>query len=69
MEDKISKELYNIMDALSALKCDLKCEPHIPGEILVLSARASRDACDALDSASASIKRLTGELNGNAAEP
>ena len=64
MEEKISKELYNIMDALAALRCDLKCEPNIPGETLVLSASASRDACDALESASTSIKRLAVELGG-----
>ena len=62
--DDIGKELYKIMDALVALKVDLSCDPHVPGETLVLSAEKSRDACEALDSAFASIKNLTAALNG-----
>lgn len=58
MELGVSKELYNVMDALAALKIDLECEPDIAGEILVLSATKSRDACTALVSAMASIKKL-----------
>lgn len=62
--DDIGKELYKIMDALVALKVDLSCDPHVPGETLVLSAEKSRDACEALDSAFASIKNLTAAFNG-----
>jgi hypothetical protein len=64
MDTNIGKELYKIMDALVALKIDLKCDPCIPGEILVLSADKARDACEALESASASIKHLVAALNG-----
>ena len=64
MDTNIGKELYKIMDALVALKVDLKCDPCIPGEILVLSADKARDACEALESASASIKHLAAALNG-----
>jgi hypothetical protein len=64
MDTNIGKELYKIMDALVALKIDLKCDPCIPGEILVLSADKARDACEALESASASIKHLAAALNG-----
>jgi len=64
MEPDIGRELYRVMDALVALKCDLSCDPYIPGETLVLSAEKSRDACDALDTASASIKQLAAVLNG-----
>jgi hypothetical protein len=64
MEPDIGKELYKVMDALAALKCDLSCDPHLPGETLVLSAEKSRDACDALETASASIKELAAALNG-----
>jgi hypothetical protein len=64
METNIGKELYKIMDALVALKIDLKCDPCTPGEILVLSADKARDACEALESASASIKHLAAALNG-----
>jgi hypothetical protein len=59
-----SKELYNVMDALAALKVDLECEPHIAGDVLVLSATKSRDACAALASAMASIKKLAVMLDG-----
>lgn len=59
-----SKELYNVMDALAALKLDLECEPHIPGDVLVLSATRSRDACAALASAMVSIKKLAVMLDG-----
>jgi len=64
MEPDIGRELYRVMDALVALKCDLSCDPHIPGETLVLSAEKSRDACDALETASASIRHLAAVLNG-----
>ena len=64
MDPDLGKELYKVMDALAALKCDLSCDPHLPGETLVLSAEKSRDACDALEAASAAIKHLAAELNG-----
>ncbi len=64
MDPTIGRELYKVMDALVALKCDLSCDPHIPGETLVLSAEKSRDACDALETASASIRHLAAVLNG-----
>jgi hypothetical protein len=64
MEPDIERELYKIMDALVALKIDLSCDPHIPGEALVLSAEKARDACEALESASASIKHVAAALNG-----
>ena len=67
MEPDIGKELYKVMDALVALKVDLSCDPHIPGETLVLSAEKSRDACDALETASAAIKHLAAVLNGGVA--
>jgi hypothetical protein len=64
MEPDIGRELYKVMDALVALKIDLSCDPHIPGEALVLSAEKVRDACEALETASASIKHLAAALNG-----
>ena len=66
MEADIGKELYKVMDALVALKIDLSCDPHIPGEALALSADKARDACEALETASASIKHLAAALNGGA---
>jgi hypothetical protein len=64
MEPDIRRELYKVMDALVALRIDLSCDPHIPGEALVLSAEKARDACEALESASASIKHVAAALNG-----
>ena len=64
MELAVSKELYKVMDALAALKLDLECEPAIPGDVLVLSAAKSRDACAALASAMTSIKKLASMLDG-----
>jgi hypothetical protein len=64
MEPDIGRDLYKVMDALVALKIDLSCDPHIPGEALVLSAEKARDACEALETASASIKHLAAALNG-----
>ena len=67
MDATIGRELYRVMDALVALKVQLSCDPHIPGETLVLSAEKSRDACEALETASASIKHLAAVLNGGEA--
>jgi hypothetical protein len=63
MDTDIGKELNNIMDALAALKIDLDCDPNAPGETLVLSANKARDACEALESASASIRQLVAALD------
>lgn len=62
MQPEVGRELYRVMDALAALKCDLSCDPHIPGEMLVLSADKARDACEALESAAVSIKNLAAAL-------
>src|SRR5216117_3986854 len=64
MEPNIGRELYRVMDALVALKVELSCDPHVPDETLVLSAEKARDACEALETASASIKHLAAALNG-----
>ena len=69
MNTDINKELYNVMDALVALKIDLQCDPCIPGDVLVLSAEKARDACEALEVASTSIKRVAAALNGGAGGP
>jgi len=60
----VSKELYKVMDALAALKIDLECESHLPGDAMVLSATRSRDACAALVSAMTAIKKLAAMLDG-----
>jgi hypothetical protein len=62
--NNVGAELYKIMDALVALKVDLSCDPYIPGETLVLSADKSRDACEALEAAFESVKKIASALNG-----
>jgi hypothetical protein len=64
MEADLDKELYKVVDALVALKHDLTCDPHVPGEALVLSASKSRDACQALEAAFTSVKHVIAALNG-----
>jgi hypothetical protein len=65
MESKISYELYNIMDALAAIKMDLRCEKHIAGETVMLSAAQARGACKALETAAASVEKIRVALNKN----
>ena len=67
MDTDVGRELYKVMDALVALKIDLSCDPHVPGEALVLSAAKARDACEALNTATASIKYVAASLNGQSA--
>ena len=67
MEPRIGRDLYKVVNTLVALKVDLSCDPFIPGGRLVLSAEQARDACEALETASASLKHLVAELNGGAA--
>jgi hypothetical protein len=64
MEQKISFELYKMMDALAALKLDLNCDAHVPGETQVLSPAQARGACKALDMAYASIAKIRAALEG-----
>ena len=68
MEPDVKEELYKVMDALAALKIDLSCDPRLPGESLVLSASKARDACEALHSATISIKQVAAALNGVSGE-
>src|SRR5438132_458915 len=51
------------MDALVALKVDLSCDPHVPGEMLVLSAEKARGGREAPETASASLKHVASAPN------
>ena len=62
MDPEIGKELNRIMDALVALRLDLQCDPHIAGDALVLSAEKARNACEALNVASVSLRHLVTEF-------
>jgi len=66
LDPNIGEELYKVMDALVALRLDLECDPEIPGETLVLSAEKARDACDAIESATESIKHLAATFGDDA---
>ena len=65
MNTNVGKQLYDIMDALVALRVDLKCDPHISGETLVLSAERARAACEALDAASSTIRHILAMEDGD----
>jgi hypothetical protein len=69
MNTNIGRELFSIMDALVALRIDLKCDPCIAGEVLVLSADKARAACEALDAASTSIREIVANLGGDLSDP
>jgi hypothetical protein len=58
MQSTINNELYDIMDALAAIRMTLSCETQIVGETLVLSSAQARGACKALEKAAASIDRI-----------
>jgi hypothetical protein len=64
MNTNIGKELYDVLDALVALRIELNCDPCTPGEVLVLSAARARAACEALDAADASIREIVAHLGG-----
>lgn len=51
-------EAGRILDDLAALSIDLSCHCDVPPHTLVLPAGKVREACDAIDDAVASLKRI-----------
>ena len=51
-------EVGKILDALTVLSADLKCNDEIPPDTLVLPASKSRSACAALNQAVAALKQI-----------
>jgi len=64
-------EVGKILDDLAALSIDLSCHCDVPPHTLVLPASKVREACDAIDDAVASLKRILAiaAASGNAPAP
>jgi hypothetical protein len=53
-----AEEVSKVLDALSALAVDLSCHCGAPPDTLILSARKTREACDAIDEAVKALKTI-----------
>ncbi len=64
-------EVGKILDDLAALSIDLSCHCDVPPHTLVLPASKVREACDAIDDAVASLKRILSiaAASGNSPAP
>jgi hypothetical protein len=51
-------EAGRILDSLAALSADLACHCDVPPHTMILPASKVREACDAIDEAVASLKRI-----------
>ena len=51
-------EAAKVLDDLAALSIDLSCHCNVPPHMLVLSASKIREACETIDDAVASLKRI-----------
>ena len=55
---EVSIEVIKILDSLTVLSADLKCDENIPDDQLVLPADKTRRACTALDNAVSALKQI-----------
>ena len=55
---EVSIEVIKILDSLTVLSADLKCDDNIPDDQLVLPADKTRRACTALDNAVSALKQI-----------
>ena len=62
---KTAAEVCTILDSLAALSQDLSCHKDEARETLVLSAGKTKDACDAIESAVAALRKIL-EIAANA---
>ena len=51
-------EVCKVLDALSALSVDLSCHCDIPPDTLILSAKRTRDTCNAIDEGVAALRSI-----------
>jgi hypothetical protein len=51
-------EAGKVLDTLAALSVELSCQCDVPPDTLVLEAGKLKEACDAIDEAVASLKRI-----------
>jgi hypothetical protein len=62
-------EMTKVLDDLAALSIDLSCHCDVPPHSLVLPAAKLREACEAIDDAVASLKRILAMTTGNGIGP
>jgi hypothetical protein len=55
---EVSIEVIKILDSLTVLSADLKCDDDIPDDQMVLPADKTRRACAALDNAVSALKQI-----------
>jgi hypothetical protein len=55
---EVSIEVVKILDSLTVLSADLKCDDNIPDDQMVLPADKTRRACKALDNAVSALKQI-----------
>ena len=65
--DRTAAEAGKVLDTLSALSLELACHCDVPANELVLQAQQLRDACEAIDDAVASLKRILALADANGA--
>lgn len=53
-----AEQVSKVLDALSALAVDLACHCDVPPDTLILSARKTREACDAIDEGVNALKAI-----------
>ncbi len=58
-----------VLDDLAALSIDLSCHCNVPPHTLVLSAGKIREACETIDDAVASLKRILTIASANGSGP
>lgn len=64
-----SVEVARVLDDLAALSIDLSCNCDVPPHRLVLPAGKVREACEAIDDAVASLKRILAITDSNEGGP
>ena len=62
-------EAARVLDDLAALSIDLSCHCNAPPHSLVLTAAKIREACEAIDDAVASLKRILTTASGSGSGP
>jgi hypothetical protein len=62
-------EVAKVLDDLAALSIDLSCHCDVPPHTLVLPASKVREACDAIDDAVSSLKRILAIASATGSAP
>ena len=51
-------EVCKVLDSLSALAVDLSCHCDVPPDTMILSAQKTRDACAAIETGVAALRKI-----------